>query len=171
MCIQERVGFLCFSCKRSMFSGYEIHFKGLEMFTINWKLAWVVLIISTLWLLLFKSYNSFVLWCFNTDILGEKWSFKTLKSVIFLAYLLWLHFNCYKSVHTKCSFDWVFMGFTCILSLLAGYSVSDFTAVLFGPPGSLLVPHPLTRGRSSLNFCGCWGLYGVVASWCLLCGL
>ena len=34
--------------KRSMFFSYEIHFKGLEMVTINWKSAWVVLIIMKL---------------------------------------------------------------------------------------------------------------------------
>ena len=41
---------------RRTFYGYKIHLSGLEIFTINWKLAWVVLIFSKLWLLLFESY-------------------------------------------------------------------------------------------------------------------
>ena len=49
-----------------------------------------------------------------------------------------LCFNCYKSVHMKCSFYLVFIDFTCVLSLLpdgwgnllAGHSVSDSAALL-----------------------------------------
>ena len=65
------------------------------------------------------------------------------------------------------------MDFTSPVSsvFLSGHSVSDFAAVQLGPLGSLLVPPPLAGGRSSLNFCGCWGRYEVVACQCLLRGL